>query len=399
MQAVPHEAVLNKRPAEEMTSIMVPKLVGMDTSILIGIASGLCDAEPEHRRTAERFATDLSTRGGIPVICRENVVEMLRHPDENIVASRIRMFARFFQVAHVDSLRDPGRIGSVVDVLAREVREVLRDSTSDAASVAKLVRSDVVGFCDGATITRQLRETVDIVRPVVQEDQLRHKQLVSVSHLDVMGIGRKKVGSIDPAIRVDGNMISRYGAELRRWLEANLRSHGVKGVDHDAFASGLASHCEADLLASTAPEGSRSAGDLMNEWLETHGIDAAQIDGNTTVADIAKMACFNHKLKVASRVLGLADPVTVGDVLMNQCPSEVIWTGLDEQRRSAPRAQSGDLYDAHIACLASYCDLVIVDKRTRAYLEQFCAKNDLARRLVCRIVSLSKYADLLSVDF
>lgn len=381
-----------------MTSIIVPKLVGMDTSTLIGIASGLCDAEPEHRRTAERFASDLSTRGGIPVICYENVVEMLRHGDENVVGSRIRMFGRFFHVAHVDSLRYPGSIGSVVDILAREVREVLRDRTSDAAGVAKSVRSDVFGFCDGKTITRRLRETVDLVRPIVQENQLRHKHLASVSHLDIMGIGRKKVGSIDPAIRVDGNMIKRHGAELRRWLEANLRSHGVKDVDHDAFASGFASHCEADLLASTASEGSRSAEDLMNEWLETHGIDAAQIDGNTTVADIANMAGFNHKLKVASRALGLADPVTVRDVPMNKCPSEVIWTGLDERRRSAPRAQSGDLYDAHIACLACYCDLVIVDKRTKTYLEQFCAKNDLARRLVCRIVSLSKYTDLLSVD-
>ena len=37
-----------------MTSIIVPKLVGMDTSTLIGIASGLCDAEPEHRRGDQR---------------------------------------------------------------------------------------------------------------------------------------------------------------------------------------------------------------------------------------------------------------------------------------------------------------------------------------------------------
>jgi hypothetical protein len=369
----------------------------MDTSILNGIASGLCDCRPERRENAKRFGADLYAKGVIPVICFENLVEMLRHADEKVVEARINMFTSMPMLAYVNSLRYAGRIGSAVDILAREVRELLRDKTNDAEHIARFAKTDMFRFCDGKKITSYLCETVDVLQPIIWNDQDRHRCLASISHLDIMGIGHKKVNSVDPKMLIDSNMIRRHGAELRRSLESGLRKHGVKNLNHDAFADGFASHCEADLHAQIGTNGSRTAEELMNEWYETRGIDRSQIHRNTTVADIAKMAGFNHKLAVASRALGLADAVTINEVPASRCPSEIVWSGLDERRRSAAtRAESGDLYDAHLACLACYCDLLVVDKRTRTYLDQVCLKNEIARRLVCRVVSLSDYTEFLS---
>jgi hypothetical protein len=136
----------------------------------------------------------------------------------------------------------------------------------------------------------------------------------------------------------------------------------------------------------------------MKQSLQDHGIDPAQVNANTTVNEIATMAGFSHKLRVVSRALGLSKPVTAGDIPMDKCPSQIIQAGVERRRRSAPKAQAGDLLDSQLSTLACYCDLTIVDKRTREYLHQLRTHDKLARELIQQVTSLSKYTDLLSEE-
>ena len=382
-----------------MTSIVVPKLIAVDTSTLIGLADDLSSPEPDRRRVGESFVRDLSARGWLPVVLFENVMEMLRHGNPQTVSDRISLFAGFRQVAHVDSFRSRGTPGTIVDILAREVRVFLSNKTSDVFSIAASVRGSLFGFCDGTKITNWLRQQVANLRPQVQHSHPREKLLSSISHIAAAGKDATRLGTFRADSRMDREGIERYLEDMQRDLETQFSSRGVSGVDCEDFVENFVRRVRATYLASAAPDGSCAFSDLIDNLLRNNGIDAALVSDKTTVREIALLVGFNDKLKVASDALGLSQPVVASDIPIDKCPSEIVQSGLQRLRTSgALRAQAGDLVDSHLATLACYCDLTIVDKRTKTYLNQFKGQDQTAAKLIGKVVSLSKYTDVLRED-
>lgn len=382
-----------------MALIMAPLLVAMDTSTLNGLARDL--ASPAAELTGRRFVDGLSARGCVPVISFENVLEMLRHEDDRTVNDRIAMFATFPQVAHVDALQRPGEPGTIVDILAREVKACLSDKTSDAVTIARAVRSNLFGFCEGRKLEKWLIDKREEYRPLAQASHQREKLLSSVSHVALTGTDKVKVGSIPSDSRVDQATMERYLIHLQSEMEAHLRAHGVEGLDKaysDDFAAQFVADQGARFSAMAGPDGAPAFARFKDEWLRERGIDPAQVSDRTTLYDLAEMSAFSRKLKLVSRVLGLVEPVTVRDIPMDKCPSEIVQTGVERRRRSAPRAQGGDLIDSYRATLACYCDITIVDKRTKEYIRQLQTQNDLAKALIRKVVCLSKYTDFVSEE-
>ena len=378
-----------------MSSIIELKLIGMDTSTLAGLAGDLYSSVPARKRDGEQFVAELSARGWLPVVMFESVKELVQHGNDRTVDNRISMFNKFSQVAHVDSVKYPGVPGTICDVLAREVRAFQSATTSDVLSIAMAVRADLFGYCDGRILARWLIEWVNILRPIIQDGHEREKHLSSISHIDIMGVSDKRVQDFRMDYRVDRDAIEHHHRSLEDEVNTLLRLRGVKGVDHGEFAKQFALDSASELTALLGPDGSCTFEDLKKRLLRDYGIDTNRLNDEMTVGEVAEMAGFNHKLKVASRALGLSQAVTVGDIPIDKCPSEMVRIGLDRCRRSAPRAQTGDLMDSHLASLACYCDLTIVDKRTREYLHQLQLKNETVKELMGRVESLSKYTDLL----
>jgi len=371
----------------------------MDTSTIAGLARDLHSPEQEQRLAGESFSAEFAARGWVPVVLLENVEEILRHGDVATVHDRFRSLARFPLVAHVDSLGCPGSIGSIVDILAREVRAFLRDRTSDAFAVVNAVRGEVFAYGDGTTVASRLRQNAEKARPLAQRSHTGEKFASSLSHLDIMGTDGVKFGSLRDDTPIDCAMVDRYCAALRSHLNAELRSRGVEGVPDetfDAFAERFAGDRKKGLLEAIGPGGSCTGLELRERLLQRQGIDPSQVNAGTTVRKLEIMACFNGRLDCASHTLGLPRPVTMRDVPMDRCPSQIIQNGVERWRRSARRAQAGDLFDAHLSTLACYCGLTVVDKRTGHYLRQLREHDSLAARLMGRVVSLSKYTDLLS---
>ena len=157
----------------------------------------------------KRFVTELSSRRWIPVISFENIIELFQHRNAQTVNSRISMFAAIPQIAHVNSLQHPGFPGSIADVLAREVRAFLSAKTSDVFSIAESVRSRLFAFCDGRKIANWLRRDMAMLWPLAQQDHARNRFLSSISHIDIMRAGNKKIGKLRANDRVDRAAIAR----------------------------------------------------------------------------------------------------------------------------------------------------------------------------------------------
>ena len=72
-----------------------------------------------------------------------------------------------------------------------------------------------------------------------------------------------------------------------------------------------------------------------------------------TVGEIAALAGFSHKLKVASEILGLPKFVTIRDVAMDRCPSEVIQVGVEHGEGRPHGPNPGTLLIViSVACVA-----------------------------------------------
>jgi hypothetical protein len=382
-----------------MASIIVPRLIALDTSTIADFARDLNSPRGDRRR-AERFLAEFAARAWVPVISLENIVETLRYAEVATVRDRLGALAGFAQAAHVNSVRSPGSIGSIVDTLAREVRAFLRNTGGDALAVARAVRGELFAYTDGITAASRLRQVVEKARPFAQHTQPAGEVVSSAQHLNIMGTDGVTLGSLCDEGPLDRASIDRYCAKLRSHLQATLRSRGVKGTDEgalDAFAERCAKDCRGKLLEAFGPDNSCTAADMMARLLQSGGIDASQLSAGTTVGELRILWIYNRRLAEASCVLGLPQPVTMREVPIDKCPSQIVQNGVESRRKSAPRAQAGDLFDAHLSTLACYCDLTVVDKRTKEYLRQLREHDTTAARLMGKVVSLSssRYTDLL----
>jgi hypothetical protein len=267
-----------------MTLDFVPKLVAMDTSILAALARDLSSHDSQRELAGKSFVTGLYTKGWIPVISRENILEMLRHGDELTVNARTRMFAVFPQLAHVDSVDRPGEPGDISDILAREVDAYLEDTTRDAFSLATAVRTELFRFCDGFRITTWLNEKEATLRQDALACQQQDKLWSSLSHVALMGSDDAIDDSIPPDTRIDQAGFERFLAELKPELEANLRAHGVKGLDEASY-TGFIDNVLADLRASFSAAAGPDGSCTKEQWLQARGTDLAQVTNARTTAE------------------------------------------------------------------------------------------------------------------
>lgn len=112
--------------------------------------------------------------------------------------------------------------------------------------------------------------------------------------------------------------------------------------------------------------GSDNPGLQILAWSD---VDPDEITSETTVGEIGDWAAFRTKLKQINRILDLPWQELKRSVSENRLPSGIIDRSLKQFRPRSAEWKGGDLIDTHLACLAPYCDITFVDKRTHEGLQ------------------------------
>lgn len=378
--------------------IIVPKFVALDTSTLNCLARDLFEGDSKACATAHNFLSAIFSRGWLPVVTFEILLEMTQHGNDETVARRFHLFEHFKELAYVESCRNPGTLGSVLDILAREVMTVLVFGAHDPSRVADAARTDMFTVTTGKAFQQHFGDCLEVMRDGARLIHTETKALSSLSHIDILGVGDVPLSSLRFTGSVSPGTMAAHIVDVRNDVTRQLEAKGVADMDFGTFVDEFVAQVARSLRQGSGKDSSGPVAVFVQSLLNHFHIDPVLLRPDMTIRELSDLGAFNHKLEVVSDVLGLSHAVTAVNIPPESCPSHLVDRGLCRIRRSAPRACAGDIIDAHLAAMTCYCDLTVVDKRTKEYIRQLLKGQTAPKPPVRRVEKLSRYADLLEID-
>ena len=181
------------------------------------------------------------------------------------------------------------------------MKAYLSDKTSDAATIARAVRSNLFGFCDGRKLEKWLNEkrrSIGRWRKPLPKGETALFGVACRSHGDRQGEGWKhptysRVELTEPLWSVTSD------TSRTRWKQIFARTVSRDSIRLTATISlrsllWIKEHAFQQWLAPMVSPPSHTSG--TNGCLPDHGIDPAQVSDRMTIYDLAEMSAFSRKL-------------------------------------------------------------------------------------------------------
>jgi len=341
-----------------------PRFVALDSSHFVNLARELHAPDGATRTAALALMEALMTGSDVLVLSFHHFQELLVYGDARVVAEQIRVLEAFPLVALVTNQRGDGVAGSIFDLQVVEVLAAFRYPKATPRMVRDAVRSGLFRLTSGAEAVRVFQRELPLLQPEFVRMAARSRKIVAIAQSDFTGVGHRKVsefltGGLHAPIDIQRNL-ARLGAAL----ESDIRQHGDKkipdkGAVSAAFMADIAER-------GRALEGSDNPGLQILAWSD---VDRDEITPDTTVGEVSDWAAFRTKLKQMNEALNLPWRELKRGVSESRIPSGIIDRALKRFRPRSAEWKGSDLIDTHLACLASYCDITFMDKRTHEGLQ------------------------------
>jgi hypothetical protein len=370
--------------------LLRPQYVALDSSHLGDIARDRVSNDPERRRKAEAFQARFNTSGCILLLCWHHMQELLSYDDDEKVATRIQFIRSQPMLAVVQSMTDDRLPGSVVDVQAREVKAAFDNPSADLSVIRQHAAATIVRLDRGEDIVRSVIEAWPLLKPELQRQGRRRREIVAISRSGFTGMEEARVldmlnGKIRPR-----EEIRRHLQELRDSLSSDMRSRGDKRIVNPE-QSAAAFLEEVERLGGN-PTDAREFGLAV---LRAGEIDVAEIGPETTFRDIGRVITFRRKLRVLNGTLGLPWHELKAKVTENRLPSGVIQAAIQQCRPDTAEWKGSDLGDGYLACLAAYASVTYVDKRTHEALHVGRRKSPALASILYRVEKAGDYTRIV----
>lgn len=368
-----------------------PKFIAIDTSILSEWAKDTYSNDVGRRNIASKTLDQILSNNWVPVITWYHFEELLKYSDESAVENRMRFILNLPHVAWLWRANGLKHIGSVVDVLAAEIKTYL-SAECDAkiedlllATRAYLLRFGVPSDIPTLKMWRELRQ--DMVTLGLGK---RQQEIASILHAypDVDDnrplsalIDKRPLSSEDQKQAYD-NKASALKHELVKRGDKRILDHAEVAGE---FCNGLFSNVD---------EISKSKLNMYEAFLKQFGYSSSELPKNITVGEFRVMAVRRRHLEAAAKHLGVKIESIWPKLKEHLFPSEEIISELRESRKTTPRASGSDLNDDYLASLMPYLDAVIVDKRTYEYLKQAITRNPCISGLTTSAFKVESYRSL-----
>lgn len=284
--------------------------------------------------------------------------------DTRVVAERIRVLEALPVVALVTNQRGDGVAGSIFELQAAEIFAAFRQPDAAPRMVRNSVASEIFQLTSGAEAIRMFQRELPLLQPEFVRMAARSREIVAISRSDFTGVGHRKVSEfLSGKLRAPLD-IQRNLAQLGEALEAEILQHGDKKIPDGGAVS-------AAFMADVAERGRALAGgdNPGLQILAWSDVDLDEITLDTTISEVSDWAAFRTKLKHINRVLNLPWQELKRRVSESRIPSGIIDRALKQFRPRSAEWKGSDLIDTHLACLAPYCDIIFVDKRTHEGLQ------------------------------
>jgi hypothetical protein len=345
-------------------SLKRARFVALDSSHLVNLARELHAPDPATRAAALALLDALATGNDILVLSFHHFQELLAYGDARVVAEQIRVLEALPLVALVTNQRGDGVAGSILELQSAEVLAAFREPRATPRMIRNTVASGIFQLTSGAEAVRVFQRELPLLQPEFVRMAARSREIVAISRSDFTGVGHRKVseflnGKLRAPLEIQRNL-ARLGAAL----ESDILRHGDKKIPDGGAVS-------AAFMADIAERGRALAGgdNPGLQILAWSDVDLDEITPDTTIDEVGDWAAFRTKLKQINRVLDLPWQELRRGVSERRIPSGIIDRALKQFRPRSAEWKGSDLIDTHLACLAPYCDITFVDKRTHEGLQ------------------------------
>jgi hypothetical protein len=370
-------------------AIIQPKLVAIDSSVLAEWAADASSPQAETGRAARQLLESLITSDWVPVLTWHHFEELVRHPEEQLVAYRMAFLGSLRHVAWIKSSAGPAHLGSIVDLIAAEVDAILSAPGVAEAPPREAVRESLVRYGSPSEL-----ETVNLwrdARPLLQSRQIRTREIASVAHTETMQALQARVLELTDMQALDDPSAEILFREQATELARVLAQRGDRRLrDYVKVA---------DIFTETVAQAFRNIRDSgdspLSAFLREFDVPREDVTENMTLDEFADVAARRRVLRIVCRSRGLDLDHVWPRLRHVHLPSLWVQEEIRRARKTAPRASGSDLADSYLAAFSPYLDAVVVDRRTHEYLSQSCRRKRDFERRVGRFLRVSSYRSLV----
>lgn len=370
-----------------MNSIIVPKLIAIDTSILGKVAKDYSSQTHSRRNKALKFLTTITDRGLIPFFCMHHFQEILQHDNDSVVNSRLSLIKRFPQVAWVKSLSPEGLVGSIIDVQGTEISKLINDPDISIEALVAEIRQELILYSSGESFMNAIEEKLLFLRNLNAFETHKSKAISSISHVRNPNIDNLKLSELHRSQLKSPSEVDESMKLLRETLKQELHTRGDRKLENqdETIDQFLELVLKGGLKMYEPNQDS-----LYKKFISSSGIEKHEVDENWTVAELGDYSIFKEKIKIIARSFNF-DLNKALKIPPSVIPSWFIWVELDKKTREEKFAAGSNIIDKYLASLAFYADILIVDKRVKEYFKQITQKHERFSFINNHIIKLSKY--------
>ncbi|MDX3971602.1 MAG: hypothetical protein QHD01_34065 [Bradyrhizobium sp.] len=340
------------------------RFVALDSSHLINLARELYAPDAATRTTALTLMDMLTTGNDILVLSFHHFQELLVYGDARVVAEQIHVLEALPLVALVSNQRGDGVAGSILELQMAEVLAAFRSPKATPRMVRDAVGSGIFRLTSGAEAVRVFQRELPLLHPEFVRMAARSREIVAIAQSDFTGVGHRRIHEFLSGKLCAPLDIQRSLARLGAALESEILQHGDK---HIPDKSAVSAAFMADIAErGRTLEGSDNPGLQILAWSD---VDQDEVTPDTTIGEVSDWAAFRAKLKQMNGALTLPWQELKRSVSESRIPSGIIDRALKRFRPRSAEWKGSDLIDTHLACLASYCDITFMDKRTHEGLQ------------------------------
>lgn len=376
-----------------MQSLVSLKYVVLDSSHLGNWIRDCSSANAVKRDKAARFQEGLIEKGIVAILSLHHLEELLGIESIEVAESRLGHIHSMPLVGWVAPAALESGIGSVVDVLAAELRTALALRNSDAVSIRDEVVKNLLRIGTGKDALRPYDGSWREMRCLFKQDQLKNSEIAAIAAFDGIGRPDTKIEDLMAGSVRDPNELAGMLHETLVGLVGEIHDHRDK---HVVGPTQIASRFVGQMI-QMAGDPLMSVRDFVMSVLSPLGIRSSDIGPETTVADIRELVIFRSRLRVAAESSNLPWPSTIDGIEEDQLPSAIVDRSLRQERQDQGVRYGSELIDRYLASLAPYADITFVDKRTKENFRRAMLKSPKTQELVRRVEKASDYSDVIDI--
>lgn len=351
--------------AEMETSSLGPavrsvRLVALDSSQLGDLARDWFSPDPARRLHARRFHNGLTAQAAVPFLCFHHVEELLQHENDAVVSRRLSFLSALPSLAWVRPADGRFGMGTIVDVLAWEARTALDHPSLGAESIGAAAKPSLIAFGTGAEAMAPLKSAWPVLAALARERAAKSREIVAITGGAVPAAPDVRVSQLCAGTLRNPLEAQRSTVEMQERLAADIASRGDRRIaDPHSVAEGFFERVRGEALSLYAP-----SSNPIIEDLRRRGIEDDDVADDPTMGELIELMEYRGKLRTVTEACGLDCAGLQSRASMRRLPAWMIERGLRTFGQRRMRNAGGDLTDRHLACLAPYADLLIVDRRT-----------------------------------